>query len=176
MTAQIPDVLEYHGQTYRLYTNPLDALQDGRRPTFAYENSALWRGYVACWEILNDRLYLKDLHGRLCTRSAEQGARRANCGTHHGSGCIARDVQLSDLFGQVDRIDGMIFAEWFSGELKVPQGKMLEYVHMGYGSRYERYLIFDIVDGVVVASRVDSGKQPATVRRGFPGWIKRRRS
>ena len=42
-----------------------------------------------------------------------------------------------------------VFAEWFSGEIRVVLGKEIQYVHMGYGSTYERDLFFGIEKGVV---------------------------
>lgn len=47
-----------------------------------------------------------------------------------------------------------LFADWFTGVLRVPRGEMLQYVHMGYGSVYEEELHVKIEAGVVVASRV----------------------
>lgn len=45
-----------------------------------------------------------------------------------------------------------ILAEWYSGLLRVPQGKLLEYVHFEFGSVYETELFLDIEDGIVVYS------------------------
>ncbi len=53
---------------------------------------------------------------------------------------------LSKLFpGKV--VDNKVFAFWFSGDLTIPKGKMIEYVHMGYMSRYERELILSFENG-----------------------------
>lgn len=156
MTAQIADALDHQGQTHKLFTNPLEFLLDGRRPAFVGENSALWRGYVALWEIRNDRLYLKDLHGRVCVAPADGGIRQAACGKHHAGRCDVRDARFSDLAPLFALEDGQIPADWFSGDLCVPQGRMLDYVHMGYASRYERYLIIEIAHGAVVSSRLVS--------------------
>jgi len=43
-----------------------------------------------------------------------------------------------------------VFAEWFCGEIRVPLGKEIHYVHMGYESMYERDLIIHIKEGVVI--------------------------
>ena len=47
-----------------------------------------------------------------------------------------------------------VFAHWYSGTVRIPQGKQLEYVHMGYASKFERDLFLDIERGVVVSTRV----------------------
>ena len=46
------------------------------------------------------------------------------------------------------------FADWFSGELRVPRGEMLHYVHMGFGSVYEEEVHIKIENGVVVGTQV----------------------
>ena len=90
----------------------------------------MWRGYVGSWEIVDDRLYLVGLSGTL-----EGGA----------------DATLATIFPDFpDRV----FAHWYSGTIRIPQGKQLEYVHMGYGSTFERDLFLDIERGVIVATRV----------------------
>lgn len=46
-----------------------------------------------------------------------------------------------------------VFADWFSGVIRIPRGEMLQYVHMGFGSVYEEELHIRIERGVVQASR-----------------------
>lgn len=47
-----------------------------------------------------------------------------------------------------------VFADWISDTLRVPQGKLLQYVHMGFGSVYERELEIVVEAGVVVSREV----------------------
>ena len=102
----------------------------GFNPKFESNCTALWRGYVGSWEIVEDRLYLVGLSGTI-----EGGA----------------DATLATIFPDFpDRV----FAHWYSGTIRIPQGKQLEYVHMGYGSTFERDLFLDLERGVVVAIRV----------------------
>ncbi len=49
--------------------------------------------------------------------------------------------------------DAPIFADWFTGTLRVPQGELLTYVHMGYGSVYEREIHIKIEHGIVTQSQ-----------------------
>jgi hypothetical protein len=52
-----------------------------------------------------------------------------------------------------------VFAEWFSGEIKIPQGKMLHYEHMGYISIFEKDLFLEFKKGVLYNKReVDNSK------------------
>lgn len=47
-----------------------------------------------------------------------------------------------------------MFAHWYSGTIRLPQGKQLKYVHQGYGSTFERDLFLHVEQGVVVATRL----------------------
>ncbi len=46
-------------------TNPLSDFfaMGGFNPRFESNSTALWRGYVGRWEIVDGRLYLVELHG-----------------------------------------------------------------------------------------------------------------
>ena len=47
-----------------------------------------------------------------------------------------------------------LHATWYSGTLRIPQGELLEYVHMGYGSLCVRDLMIEVEHGEVVSSQV----------------------
>lgn len=132
MTAQFAERLLYQGKEVAMCTTPLDDYfaMGGYTPRFESYCTALWRGYVGRWEIVDERLYLVELHGTL-----EDGA----------------EASVATIFPDFpDRV----FAHWYTGIIRIPQGKLLEYVHMGYGSTYERDLFLDIERGVVVATRL----------------------
>jgi hypothetical protein len=132
MTAQISEKLLFEDEKHAMCTNPLGdyAALGGELPRFASNCTALWRGYVGTWEIIGDRLYLIELSGEL------ESAQEAN---------------LETVFpGYGERV----FAHWYSGTIRLPQGKMLEYIHMGYGSTYERDLLLEFKKGVLTSRRV----------------------
>jgi len=132
MTAQISEKLLFEGEKHAMCTNPLSDFRalGGELPRFASNCTALWRGYVGTWEIVSNRLYLIELNGEL-----ESG----------------EDATLETVFpGYGDRV----FAHWYSGIIRLPQGKMLEYVHMGYGSTYERDLLLEFEKGVLTSRRI----------------------
>ena len=75
---------------------------------------------------------------------------------------------LLNLVGRFKLADGApLFADWFTGTLKIPDGKMLEYVHMGYESVYEREVQIRIEKGIVMNSKTihnqmdDANKLPS---------------
>jgi hypothetical protein len=149
-TAQFSDLIVIEGRSEQLFTEPLEPALHAD-PELRYnlmrripDNgcSASWRGYVAGWEIRMDELCLVDLQVDPCSN-------------------VKKMVPLAELFPGAT---GPVKAQWFTGTLMVPQGKQLEYVHMGYDSRYERYLFLDIDRGNVTNSTLTSGP-PAEYQR-----------
>jgi hypothetical protein len=47
-----------------------------------------------------------------------------------------------------------LLADWFTGVLRVPQGEVLQYIHMGFASVYERELHINVERGVIVSTQV----------------------
>ncbi len=146
-TGQEPDVLIYQGKTYNLFSNPLESFykNEDERPAFKVAPNVLsstsnWRGYVATWEIRGDLLYLTNIDSWIC-----------NFQEFIAKKCKKAD--LKEMFGEKYG-DGRVLADWFSEELRVPDGKMLEYVHMGYGSVYEREIVISVEKGKVIKTFV----------------------
>jgi len=56
---------------------------------------------------------------------------------------------------------GPVFAEWFSGVLRVMQGEKLSHIHMGFAAIYEQEMHIKIKQGLVIERRVidNRGKQ-----------------
>lgn len=60
------------------------------------------------------------------------------------------------------------FADWYSGELTIAQGKMVKPIPGGYASKYERYLRLTIKDGVV--TKEESNDMAEEERREEAKW------
>ena len=132
MTAQISEVLFYKGKKLMMCTEPLDLIVK-QTPSIQFEspNTACWRGYIGTWEIKGSEengygLYLIELVGY------KKG----------DASSVLRDIFPGCPYG--------VFAHWFSGELRCPEGEQLKYVHMGYSSTYERDLILEIKKGLFI--------------------------
>ncbi len=128
MTAQVRERLIYQGRSVSMCTEPLNDyfVLAGYQPAFSINCTALWRGYVGVWEIVNDRLYMVSLEGTL-----EDGS----------------SASLETIFpGYPDRV----FAHWYSGALRIPEGELVEYVHIGYASVYEQDRFIEIENGIVI--------------------------
>ena len=153
MTAQVPDIIIYRGRRYPLLSNPLEAYwkEHPPRPHFKPLHTANWRGYVAEWLIKSGALYLAGLRARIDNSYGER-----------------KEMGLRDLFPDAG---GQIQASWFSGELRIPQGKQVKYVHMGYDSTYEKELILTIEEGKVVRSHSIRNLDPGASHT--EGWLRK---
>jgi len=58
-------------------------------------------------------------------------------------------------------------ASWYSGALIVPDGRLVDYVHMGHGSIYAHYRVYRIAQGRVVEA-LSMGAEP------FRAWRERK--
>lgn len=146
-TAQFGDRLIYKGKTVSIFSNPLEAYFNVKHPRpdklFRFSCTACWRGYIATWKIDDNYLYLIKLVEGTCDTNA-------------------KEIQLSKIFPDGE---GPIKATWFTGTLKIPLGKELVYVHMGYGSIYEKDLFLIIENGKLIRENlVDNTK------KGLPIW------
>jgi hypothetical protein len=141
--SQVADKIKVDGIDYGLFTNPLELLYETqKRPEFADSlggrSTANWRGYVASWEIQDDRLFLVAIDTYL----------------------EKKKISLSELFARRMRNE-RVFAEWFSGQLRVPEGEQLQVVRIGYASTYQRDIFLEVQKGRVISRAiVDNRKLP----------------
>lgn len=141
MTAQVPDILICRGERLDLCADPLERYFDPwvvtpvyprhPRPAFAGSSTACWRGYVASWEIIEEKLYLVGIEG---------------------------DMWIGEKLDQlvpitIERIfqgrSAPIFANWVRDELRCPEGRLLQYIHAGFASTFERDRLFVVDHGGV---------------------------
>ena len=133
MTAQTRDSIYVDGKWRDLACEPLTTYleeQKGSIPEFMPYITACWRGYVASWKIFRNKLYLTNVDGYTGDKS---------------------EVTMKHLFPQAK---GKVFAIWYTGRLYIPMGRLIEYVHCGYSSVYEKELIISIEKGKVVGRKI----------------------
>lgn len=126
MTAQVSDKIIIKGVEYSLLTNPLDLYWNEKnpKPPIGYPRTSCWRGYIAHWEILENSLFLIDI--KFFTPGGEAGL---------------------DYVFPVN--NGRVKADWFTGNLRIPIGNLLQYVHQDYRSVYDSDLYIMINKGNV---------------------------
>jgi hypothetical protein len=117
-TPQAPDILMYKGNKYALFENPMESYFNDfpkKRPPAA--NTALRRGYIATFEIIQNELWVID---------------------------ITTNSGISIIYDVLDRKNRMKI-DWFNGLLFLPHGKLVKYIR--YESIYEYYKIIEIEKG-----------------------------
>ena len=143
-TAQFPEVIKIGAKEEALTVEPLDTYfsnPDNFKILKKYipdgSCTALWRGYIGYWEIKNSKLLLNKIEAGSCSEESR------------------KILPLDQIFPGKSQ---PVFAEWYSGNLVMPRGKLIEYIHLGYASRYEKYLIMEIKKGFVVKQYTIKGK------------------
>jgi hypothetical protein len=122
MTAQASDSITYRNKTTGMRTEPLSEyipkLNIPHR--FVAPASYCWRGYFAEWAVENNKLLLTGFNGFILNY---------------------QKVGMEYIFPG----ENIVFAHWFSGEIQIPMGEMICYIHGGYASINEgdRCLIFE---------------------------------
>ena len=128
MTAQHCEAIYYQAQWREMNTCPLDSyFLLTQHSGFEQSGTALTRGYIAEWEIIDDRLYL-------CSVTTDPPASPNLIGTLF-PGCSER-----------------VFAHWYSGVLVLPEGATLPYLHVGFAGQREKQRLLYLKKGVVTGS------------------------
>ncbi len=135
MTAQAMEKLIFNGKAIHMASEPLASYISNlkEKPKLFPPSSGCWRGYYGTWEIKDDRLYLIALE----------------CYTANMAERNYWQVGMDFIFPDQERV----FAEWFTGEIRIPQGEMLNYVHGGYPSTSEIDLFIEFKNGLLIGKR-----------------------
>ncbi|MCZ8090924.1 MAG: hypothetical protein O9282_14035 [Flavobacterium sp.] len=144
-TGQIPDYLIIEKDTLSLHCNPLENyFQKNPIPNdlIKVTSSALWRGYIAYFKIVDNKLIVENIY-KQDIQNPEKG--------------VFKEELISiykDIFG-----DKPNFECDFDGVLICPKGKQISYVHMGYSSTYEKYLLIEIKNGNYIREKEFSDEE-----------------
>jgi ankyrin repeat protein len=149
MTAQFGELLLYDGNRHEITETPLDSYFElnGIDPKFYSPHTALWRGYVGSWEIVENKLYLVELDGQ-----TENVTIVGNC--------MDVDVNGASMDTFFPHHQGRVFADWFTGTISIPQGDLLEHLSDEYCSVYEREIVLRVENGVATATWTRNNKIP----------------
>lgn len=172
MTAQIGDILHYEGEKHHMASEPPLNPPAAERFDIRFQGlcTACWRGYQAEWEVKDQQLFIISVKGNAEVTDREafrqrklelrkllrQGVITPTENGHllneiYKELTIEKAVDLSFLYGTNQPVP----ASWFSGTIRLPRGKMLEYVHMDYFSVFEENLFLTIENGMLVKTRVE---------------------
>ncbi len=138
-TGQTPDKVIYKGKEYSLNTNPLETFfkkNPQLNPKDGWTSTALWRGYVATFKIEDNQLFVKDIVVM-------------DVDTTGGSDT----TKWKSVFNQVFPNQEQVKVDWLTGILVIPNGKLVNYVHMGYASTYKKYILLEIQKGNLIQEK-----------------------
>jgi len=132
MTSQIQEILVLHGMTMGMEVQPLDSYFElsGEPSPFVAPHKDNWRGYVGKWTIEDNKLYLIELSG-------------------FGND---KPLGMQSIFPNQDRV----FADWFSGEIKIASGvdHFILSIFYGVDSEFQVDWYLIIRNGIVVSTRI----------------------
>ena len=130
MTIQAGDILSFRGEKTTIATEPLKPYLKTRSDvSFIYKSTALVRGYIGTWKIRNKKLYLISLLGFVDNNEK---------------------VDLNYLFP--NKIE--VFAGWYSGDIRIPEGELLKKINLGYASVFEKDRILSFKEGILISETV----------------------
>jgi len=143
-TAQSPDKIIYNQTEYNLQINPLEQYflkNPNKRPKPSIHSSSLWRGYIATFEIRQNELFLIDIKIQTLEKDNQDNY-------------VWKSV-VSEIFPDFKSKK----LEWFEGLLILPFGKLINYVHLDYGSTFENYVLLNLKSGTLIKERKLSGEE-----------------
>lgn len=138
MTAQFGEKLIYKVMYYHMATGPLRDYLIKKNIQFVSPNTACCSGYYSAWAIKNDKLFLIELIDYIKDY---------------------KEICKNYLFHGIDEV----FAYWFTGTIRFPIGKSLEYIHLGYCSTYEKDLILHFDKEVFISGKEINNKNESTI-------------
>jgi hypothetical protein len=153
MTAQTPDIIVLDGRVFDLHTTPLEGYfkRIQWRPTVRWRHSGNRRGYVARWEVFEDRLFLTGLFGfewevppHLVDKVGPdpdpfEPAQRG-----------VKSLRLPDLFPDQAPL---VFTDWVTERLAVPTGPVIRRVAGRFVSFHATYRTLEVAEGRVRSFR-----------------------
>ena len=166
MTAQTREIMYYEGQQFGMASEPFNQyfLKSGIDFQPEFTSTACYRGYVGEWEIADNKLYLIKIDGSgyiLDKDRFREGKLALRKQLKEGlispkqNGHLLKELKKTCTdevsFTKETFFPGeeKVFAEWFSGIIRIPFGEMLKYVHDGYASVFENNLILEFKEGIL---------------------------
>lgn len=165
MTAQYPDRIIYKGKECDLHSNPLESYFDkypDKRPQSETDSNALWRGYIATFEIKDNQLYIRDIKIEIISNGSvlkllkwlwKLLKNRQFYLPINNFRTLPKNKRKNYQSGWKSVIDEvfpnqeLIKVDWETDTLVLPSGELVNYVHMGYASTYEYYTLLEIENG-----------------------------
>ncbi len=167
MTTQVREILIFEGKTLEMDCEPFSqyVIKNKLELRLRAPITALWRGYIGEWEIMDSKLFLTGISGngeikdqkkfRLGKLDLRKQMKEGKI-TPQQNGQLLKllekdcfeeiELSLKNLFNSETKV----FADWYSGTIRCQYGDIIQYVHMRYDFLYSNELLFNIVEGIVL--------------------------
>ena len=134
MTFQAREIITYKGERNYMTSLPLDQYLSKRKDVkFVLQNTACWHCYNGEWEINDTMLYLVSLSAKIKDY---------------------KEVNLNYLFPNKK----VVFANWFTGEIKIQTGEVIE--RQRFFNVHEKDLVLQFKKGVLISEKeIDNYKE-----------------
>jgi len=173
MTDQILERIIYNDQKLVLMSEPLNQYLNTLAWLYGFklQSTACWRGYVGLWKIIDDKLFLIKIDGegykidveylnneklklkeqlkKKQITSADYQKLYKKLKNQVTDNKKEFPLSLKQLFG----VQRKVHANWFTGELKLGKGKLLNSWGLGFDSIYKENIFLDVQEGVIVNKR-----------------------
>ena len=142
-TGQQGDVIFINGEKWTLMGEPIQAdsaLSCHLREVLPEDRSlcsANWKGYTAYWSIKNEKLCLDSILVMFFNSETLK--------ENHQS---IPDVDMRNVFHDYYNNEDIV-ATWYTGRVRVGQGALVRYEHMGFNRNVEHEQIFTVKEGKV---------------------------
>tara|TARA_Y100000589_G_scaffold331368_1_gene384598 strand:- start:8049 stop:8642 length:594 start_codon:yes stop_codon:yes gene_type:complete len=167
MTAQVREILIYKWKRFSMVSEPFSQYikKNNIELRLHAPHSALRRGYIGKWEIKKNKLFLKNISGKgeiknqnkfnhkyldlkiLIEETKPPPSIKASMIKTLENECFEEiELSIKNLFNSETKV----FADWYSGTIRCPYGKLIHYVHTGYESLYSKELLFNIKEGIII--------------------------
>ncbi len=149
-TTQRLEKIKYKGIEYSFYSLPLEPYFEKypeKRPEAT--SSALWRGYIGYYEIIENQLFLIDIKRvELCTDSPGNF-----------------EKQWISIYGEIFPCTDKKKIDWFTEILILPNDESISYQYQGYYSNHSEYWLIELEKGELNESRKYNHKEFAKFRK-----------
>lgn len=116
MTAPARDIFHYKGELYYIEKTPLLPYLKAKGIKFPKISTANWRGYLAEWEVRDNKLYLIGMDND-SPYVDKDGNTRIALIRQYIFRSISRTSYVRDKFEALFPGQKEVFAEWFTGEI-----------------------------------------------------------
>ncbi len=136
MAEHLTNNIRIDGHDYSLASNPLRHYLEMNNITIEGYCTVCNEGYLTDWDLIDNKLYLVDV---------------TPCYTDEEGEMV---MSMEHLFPGEERV----FADWFSGELEIYKGEMLDYSQINFKSTFEEHIYIEIKEGEIVNTYVEDNR------------------